>query len=652
MLERALHPTRSHSASSRAIHSRQLSLYPPLPLVDTPRSGIQAALEKERGELEKQYDALAGEMEPLRIKKEEAQKKREPHAQALAALRSKATLARNEAQMLEDKVTEGAEERAAAQAELEAHVSKTAASREALERCTAQISSLSAQLQAAQAAVAEGKGAEGRLVDEERAALAKLEEGRATRTSASSRGALMGALMDAKSSGRIPGIIGRLGSLGTVAKEYDVAASTAGGQLDSVVVEDGESAKACVALLREKKLGVATFIILSRQVEQLGHKLDARFDAPAGSRRLYDLIRVADPAHRAAFLRCFGNTLVCEGNKEVATKIALGGSERHRVVTLDGAVIEPSGTLSGGGKPISGRIGPSAADGTKPMSDKEIAALQKAADTAGATLRSAREAVESATTAARGLQREVAKVTTESKKLQVQMDAADATKAALEARLQRAAGAGELTDAEKARADEIAAELSGLDKEIGKAAAKVEAADGVLAALEEEVMGLGGVRLRAQKSKVEDLQQSAKRVEDELSKVRATAETTEKSVGKLRASLVKAQGAVSDLEKKAAQVEADFAPLRQQAVEVQSMVTEMNESLGEKEAAMEEKIAEVRASACPPSAAGRVGGCARAGEGARGCARVCEGARGCARAREGVRGCAREQARLRCGCAC
>ena len=44
--------------------------------------------------------------------------------------------------------------------------------------------------------------------------------------------------------------------------KYDVAISTACPGLDYILVETAEAAQKCVDLLREKNLGVATFMIL------------------------------------------------------------------------------------------------------------------------------------------------------------------------------------------------------------------------------------------------------------------------------------------------------------------------------------------------------------------------------------------------------
>lgn len=46
---------------------------------------------------------------------------------------------------------------------------------------------------------------------------------------------------------------------------YDVAASTAAGALDFIVVNDTPTAQRCVELLRKRGLGVATFLLLDKQ---------------------------------------------------------------------------------------------------------------------------------------------------------------------------------------------------------------------------------------------------------------------------------------------------------------------------------------------------------------------------------------------------
>jgi structural maintenance of chromosome 4 len=72
-----------------------------------------------------------------------------------------------------------------------------------------------------------------------------------------------------------------------------------------------------------------------------------------------------------AFYHGVRNTLVADSLQR-GTAAALEGGVRHRVVTLEGQVIEPSGTMSGGGQPQRGRIGQSVKQHTKGVSQLSI----------------------------------------------------------------------------------------------------------------------------------------------------------------------------------------------------------------------------------------------------------------------------------------
>jgi len=82
-------------------------------------------------------------------------------------------------------------------------------------------------------------------------------------------------------------------------------------------------------------------------------ELEKPFEVPKNTQRLFDLIEFVEPRFSAAFYFGLRNTIVCK-DLNTAHAIAFGQQIRHRVVTLDGALIESSGTLSGGGKPKSG----------------------------------------------------------------------------------------------------------------------------------------------------------------------------------------------------------------------------------------------------------------------------------------------------------
>ena len=66
--------------------------------------------------------------------------------------------------------------------------------------------------------------------------------------------------------------------------KYDVAASTAVGALDFIVVDDTPTAQRCVELLRRRGLGVATFLLLDKQAH-LARKAAEKARPPEGAPR-------------------------------------------------------------------------------------------------------------------------------------------------------------------------------------------------------------------------------------------------------------------------------------------------------------------------------------------------------------------------------
>eukprot|EP01086_Lenisia_limosa_P001200 TRINITY_DN1220_c0_g1_i1.p2 TRINITY_DN1220_c0_g1~~TRINITY_DN1220_c0_g1_i1.p2 ORF type:complete len:476 (+),score=67.35 TRINITY_DN1220_c0_g1_i1:203-1429(+) len=147
------------------------------------------------------------------------------------------------------------------------------------------------------------------------------------------------ALLEAQKCQILSGLHGRLGDLGSVPKKYDVAVSTACKCLNFVVVDSADDAQACVNYLRSNQLGRLTFIILE--------KLETvkPFNTVPGL-RLFDFIETEEK-FRSAFYFALKDTLVAESIED-AQKLAFG-SQRFRVVTLHGSLIDISGAMTGGG---------------------------------------------------------------------------------------------------------------------------------------------------------------------------------------------------------------------------------------------------------------------------------------------------------------
>jgi structural maintenance of chromosome 4 len=167
------------------------------------------------------------------------------------------------------------------------------------------------------------------------------------------RGFLLDNLMKAQASGKLKGIYGRLGDLGSIDSKYDIAISTACSNLHNILVEKVDHALQAIEYLRANNLGRATFIILEKQY-YLESKMNSFNEVP-DAKRLFDLIKVPNKQLLPAFYYAMKDTLVAN-DLEIAKKYGYNKSYRHRVVTLNGEIIETSGTMSGGGKPKRGAM--------------------------------------------------------------------------------------------------------------------------------------------------------------------------------------------------------------------------------------------------------------------------------------------------------
>ncbi|CAI2200412.1 20441_t:CDS:1, partial [Funneliformis geosporum] len=133
----------------------------------------------------------------------------------------------------------------------------------------------------------------------------------------------------------------RLGNLGVIDDKYDVAISTACPALNDIVVDSVEVGKTCVEYLRKNDLGRVTFILLNKLPT-----VDMRsIQTPENVPRLFDLVKPKDDKFIPAFYNMLQDTLLAE-NLQQAKRIAFGKT-RWRVVTLNGELIEKSGTMSG-----------------------------------------------------------------------------------------------------------------------------------------------------------------------------------------------------------------------------------------------------------------------------------------------------------------
>lgn len=147
-------------------------------------------------------------------------------------------------------------------------------------------------------------------------------------------------ILKARDNGTIDGIHGTIGELCKTHPKYSVALSiTAGKRTDFVVVENDEVAAQCIMLIKKAKAGRVTFLPLNKLRPRV---IDPKINEEGFIGRAIDLVKFKEQ-FRKAIQYVFGQTVIV---KDLATARRIGFN--YRAVSLDGDVVNPSGTITGG----------------------------------------------------------------------------------------------------------------------------------------------------------------------------------------------------------------------------------------------------------------------------------------------------------------
>ncbi|KAJ0100237.1 hypothetical protein Patl1_21910 [Pistacia atlantica] len=405
------------------------------------------------------------------------------------------------------------------------------------------------------------------IIPLEQAARQKLAELKSVMDSEKSQGSVLKAILQAKESNQIQGIHGRMGDLGAIDAKYDIAISTACPGLDYIVVETTDAAQACVELLRREKLGVATFMILEKQVDLLP-KLKEKVSTPEGVPRLFDLIKVRDERMKLAFYAALGNTIVVK-DLDQATRIAYGGNkEFRRVVTLDGALFEKSGTMSGGGsKPRGGKMGTS----IRPISvsTEAIRSAETELSTMVDKLNSIRHRISEAMRHYQASEKEVALLEMEFAKSQKEIDSLKTQHGYLEKQLGSLEAASKPRKDETDRLKELKNIISAEEKEIDKLMQGSKKLKEKALELQSKIENAGGEKLKAQKAKVDKIQSDIDKNSTEINRHKVLIETGQKMIKKLTKGIEDAGKEKERLIKEKEKMREIFKEIEQKAFTVQ-----------------------------------------------------------------------------------
>lgn len=153
-------------------------------------------------------------------------------------------------------------------------------------------------------------------------------------------------VMQAAEREQLRGIHGPVAGLLRTPDEYAVAIEIAlGGSKQHIVVDREEDGKAAIQYLKRRDAGRATFLPLDAiRPSYLREQNVSRHSGFVGV--ACDLIQFEEQ-YRVVFAKLLGNVVIAE-NMDAAIAIARAYRYRFRIVTLDGQVLNPGGSMTGG----------------------------------------------------------------------------------------------------------------------------------------------------------------------------------------------------------------------------------------------------------------------------------------------------------------
>ncbi|XP_027044472.1 structural maintenance of chromosomes protein 4-like [Pocillopora damicornis] len=578
---------------------------------------MQKNLEKEKKKLEEFKsipDGNAKELQQLQKKKDDLELKRkleeEKLAEVMAGLKSETEGLQTEKEAKETKlldlnkiVNEAKSKMDVARSELEIYKNQYETAMDQVKEATDnlnnavetrsqrkgeiqslqdEIAELRERLKIAEADLAKAITGEKKASDELRSIRTKVEEARSSLQASHSRGQVLEALMQQKASGKIPGILGRLGDLGAIDDKYDVAISTACGALDNIVCDSIDTAQKCITFLKHNNIGSGTFLGLDK-VEKWRKDASNKIKTPQNVPRLYDLVQVKNDQIRTAFFFALRNTLVADDLKQ-ATNIAFQGSNRWRVVTLQGEIIDQSGTMSGGGnKVVKGRMGSSIVSDVNP---NQLKAMEKTLEKETKAAEEYREAKKRLEEIVDELKKELSTAEHQLQKNNMEIKALDDQEENLRQQIVHLKNKVVESTPDETRLKVLEDSVTTHEKEWRTAVSSSSRIETEVQKLHKQIMEIGGSKLKMQQDRVDVLTNAVDEVVGQMTKANVAIKTCHRNTRKAEGTVESLEREIGENSANIQKLEEDFKTLEEKATKV----LEDYEKAQEEMLAMEESL--------------------------------------------------------------
>ncbi|EXJ94813.1 structural maintenance-chromosome 4 [Capronia coronata CBS 617.96] len=554
---------------------------------DIQRKGAEAAelekeMQREEQELAVIRDNLKGKTQGFSDQIAAKQKSLEPWNEKINQKQSAIAVAQSELEILKEKANSGQNAIDQANAKIESIEASRAEKLEEIELRKHEKARLEKDVRKIQDALQKLAASEPDVRAQISSARQKADEARASLATSQNQGNVLKGLLRLKDSGRIDGFHGRLGNLGAIDEKYDVAISTACPGLENMVVDNVEVGQQCIEYLRKNNLGRANFILL----DKLAQRDLSPIQTPENVPRLFDLIKPKDQRFAPAFFSIMQNTLVAKDLQQ-ANRIAYG-AKRWRVVTLDGQLIDVSGTMSGGGTRVARGAMSSklSSDTTKEQVQKleiERDQLERQFEAFQARQRELEASLQEK-------QEEIPRLETVIQKINLEIDTCTRNRTDAQKRVQDLTAELATTSADDSQIKTLEKQIAVMNKELEKLHSQTANLEAEIQALQDKIMEVGGIQLRSQKARVDGLKERIDLLNDDISNAEVALTKNEKLK-------VKNEKAKADAEKELESLAKDFERLEEDIAKHKSGATELRtraDQTQEEQDSMKEELAALK----------------------------------------------------------
>lgn len=548
---------------------------------------LDKQLQEKTAELMEVQDSLKGKTAGITAQIEVAQKELQPWREKISAKESEIAISQSEIDLIQEKQSVAKETLRSAKANMEDIMNTGKAKEEDVETKRQELAHVTEQIDLGSVECEHASKALAKMKTQLSDVRQKVQSAKDSVTSVQSQGKVLSSLTKLSASGRVDNFHGRLGALGTIDSKYDIAISTACPSLDNLVVDTVEAGQQCVEYLRKNNIGRAKFILLDRLPKRNLEPISTPENVP----RLFDLIKFKDQKFAPAFYSVLNDTLVAN-DPEQARRIAYGG-KRWRVVSLQGVLIDKSGTMSGGGQIARGKMNNKI---TNAMSDSELKELEQELSEKEAKFYKAEATMATMETQLNEFKDQKPKLELDISKLNLEIESLSATLEESQKQYKetsREVKAGMPKEAEIQAAMDKKAKLESELESLKEQSSGIES---TIASLQNQIMEIGGVKLRFIKSEVDGITEQKEIInarlsqgvmektkkENEIKKQQRVIKNVERELEESADGFKSSEQELEEKAKAVAKLEAEIEGMRNEVDEKQEVVTALKNDVDEK----------------------------------------------------------------------